>query len=126
MLLLPFELAGELLLPASETATTTPDDGVRSFLLANKLGGFNGALDEDVDVAEEEVVEELVMLLLSSDSNGFTGLLLFTDFSLRDAADDEESSDLAIFCKVGQGISQYVNEAGSRAAGQAEGTSIRA
>lgn len=92
-------------------------DGVRSLLLANKLGGLSGAV-ELMEVVEEEeqppvvllllLLMMLLMLLLSSDSRGFTGLLLFTDFSLSCT---DESSDLAIFCKVGQRISQYGNEA---------------
>lgn len=118
MLLLPFELAGELLFPAAAAAAASVDvgaaDGVRSLLLANKLGGLSGAV-ELMAVVEEEDEEEppvvvlmmLLMLLLSSDSSGFTGLLLFTDFSLSCT---DESSDLAIFCKVGQRISQYGNQ----------------
>lgn len=133
MLLLPFELAGELLLPpAAAAAAASVDvgaaDGVRSLLLANKLGGLSGAV-ELMEVAEEEeqppvvlllLLMMLLMLLLSNDSRGFTGLLLFTDFSLSCA---DESSDLAIFCKVGQRISQYGNEANGECG---EGTSIRA
>lgn len=133
MLLLPFELAGELLFPAvAAAAAASVDvgaaDGVRSLLLANKLGGLSGAVELMAVVEEEEeeqppvvvVLMMLLMLLLSSDSSGFTGLLLFTDFSLSCT---DESSDLAIFCKVGQRISQYGNE-GEGIAG--EGTSIRA
>lgn len=131
MLLLPFELAGELLLPAAAAAAAASvdvgaADGVRSLLLANKLGGLSGAV-ELMEVAEEEeqppvvlLLMMLLMLLLSNDSRGFTGLLLFTDFSLSCA---DESSDLAIFCKVGQRISQYGNEANGECG---EGTSIRA
>lgn len=120
MLLLPFELAGELLFPAAATDAASVDvgaaDGVRSLLLANKLGGLSGAVELMAVEAEAEEEEEqppvvvlmmLLMLLLSSDSSGFTGLLLFTDFSLSCT---DESSDLAIFCKVGQRISQYGND----------------
>lgn len=121
MLLLPFELAGELLFPAAAAAASVDvgaADGVRSLLLANKLGGLSGAVELMAVEAEAEAVEEeaeppvvvlmmLLMLLLSSDSSGFTGLLLFTDFSLSCT---DESSDLAIFCKVGQRISQYGNQ----------------
>lgn len=130
MLLLPFELAGELLFPAAAAAASVDvgaADGVRSLLLANKLGGLSGAV-ELMAVVEEEEEEEppvivlmmLLMLLLSSDSSGFTGLLLFTDFSLSCT---DESSDLAIFCKVGQRISQYGNQGEGQCV---EGTSIRA
>lgn len=124
MLLLPFELAGELLFPAAAAAASVDvgaADGVRSLLLANKLGGLSGAVELMAVEAEAEAEEEaeppvvvlmmLLMLLLSSDSSGFTGLLLFTDFSLSCT---DESSDLAIFCKVGQRISQYGND-GERA-----------
>lgn len=117
MLLLPFELAGELLFPAAAAAASVnvgAADGVRSLLLANKLGGLSGAVELMAVEAEEEEAEPpvvvlmmLLMLLLSSDSSGFTGLLLFTDFSLSCT---DESSDLAIFCKVGQRISQYGND----------------
>lgn len=120
MLLLPFELAGELLFPAAAAAASVDvgaADGVRSLLLANKLGGLSGAVELMAVEAEAEAEEEeqppvvvlmmLLMLLLSSDSSGFTGLLLFTDFSLSCT---DESSDLAIFCKVGQRISQYGNQ----------------
>lgn len=117
MLLLPFELAGELLFPAAAVAASVDvgaADGVRSLLLANKLGGLSGAVELMAVVEEEEeeqppvvVLMMLLMLLLSSDSSGFTGLLLFTDFSLSCT---DESSDLAIFCKVGQRISQYGNQ----------------
>lgn len=108
MLLLPFELAGELLFPAAAVAASVDvgaADGVRSLLLANKLGGLSGAVELMAVEAEAEAEEEeaeppvvvlmmLLMLLLSSDSSGFTGLLLFTDFSLSCT---DESSDLAIF-----------------------------
>lgn len=116
MLLLPFELAGELLFPAAPSVDVGAADGVRSLLLANKLGGLSGAVELMAVEAEAEEEEEqppvvvlmmLLMLLLSSDSSGFTGLLLFTDFSLSCT---DESSDLAIFCKVGQRISQYGNQ----------------
>lgn len=119
MLLLPFELAGELLFPAAAAAASVnvgAADGVRSLLLANKLGGLSGAVElmaVEAEAEEEEaeppvvVLMMLLMLLLSSDSSGFTGLLLFTDFSLSCT---DESSDLAIFCKVGQRISQYGND----------------
>lgn len=120
MLLLPFELAGELLFPAAAAAASVDvgaADGVRSLLLANKLGGLSGAVElmaVEAEAEEEEaeppvvlVLMMLLMLLLSSDSSGFTGLLLFTDFSLSCT---DESSDLAIFCKVGQRISQYGNQ----------------
>lgn len=119
MLLLPFELAGELLFPAAAAAASVDvgaADGVRSLLLANKLGGLSGAVElmaVEAEAEEEEaeppvvVLMMLLMLLLSSDSSGFTGLLLFTDFSLSCT---DESSDLAIFCKVGQRISQYGND----------------
>lgn len=118
MLLLPFELAGELLFPAAASVDVGAADGVRSLLLANKLGGLSGAVELMAVEAEAEAEEEeaeppvvvlmmLLMLLLSSDSSGFTGLLLFTDFSLSCT---DESSDLAIFCKVGQRISQYGND----------------
>lgn len=119
MLLLPFELAGELLFPAAAAAASVDvgaADGVRSLLLANKLGGLSGAVElmaVEAEAVEEEaeppvvVLMMLLMLLLSSDSSGFTGLLLFTDFSLSCT---DESSDLAIFCKVGQRISQYGND----------------
>lgn len=119
MLLLPFELAGELLFPAAAVAASVnvgAADGVRSLLLANKLGGLSGAVElmaVEAEAEEEEaqppvvVLMMLLMLLLSSDSSGFTGLLLFTDFSLSCT---DESSDLAIFCKVGQRISQYGNQ----------------
>lgn len=115
MLLLPFELAGELLFPAAAASVDVGAvDGVRSLLLANKLGGLSGAVELMAVVEEEEeeqppvvVLMMLLMLLLSSDSSGFTGLLLFTDFSLSCT---DESSDLAIFCKVGQRISQYGNQ----------------
>lgn len=119
MLLLPFELAGELLFPAAAASVDVgAADGVRSLLLANKLGGLSGAVELMAVEAEAEAEEEeaeppvvvlmmLLMLLLSSDSSGFTGLLLFTDFSLSCT---DESSDLAIFCKVGQRISQYGND----------------
>lgn len=117
MLLLPFELAGELLFPAAAASVDVgAADGVRSLLLANKLGGLSGAVElmaVEAEAVEEEaeppvvVLMMLLMLLLSSDSSGFTGLLLFTDFSLSCT---DESSDLAIFCKVGQRISQYGNQ----------------
>lgn len=130
MLLLPFELAGELLAAVAASVDVGAADGVRSLLLANKLGGLSGAVELMAVEAEAEAEEEaeppvvvlmmLLMLLLSSDSSGFTGLLLFTDFSLSCT---DESSDLAIFCKVGQRISQYGNQ-GERVVW--EGTSIRA
>lgn len=117
MLLLPFELAGELLAAVAASVNVGAADGVRSLLLANKLGGLSGAVELMAVEAEAEAEEEaeppvvvlmmLLMLLLSSDSSGFTGLLLFTDFSLSCT---DESSDLAIFCKVGQRISQYGND----------------
>lgn len=116
MLLLPFELAGELLAAVAASVDVGAADGVRSLLLANKLGGLSGAVElmaVEADAEEEEeqppvvVLMMLLMLLLSSDSSGFTGLLLFTDFSLSCT---DESSDLAIFCKVGQRISQYGND----------------
>lgn len=117
MLLLPFELAGELLAAVAASVDVGAADGVRSLLLANKLGGLSGAVELMAVEAEAEAEEEeqppvvvlmmLLMLLLSSDSSGFTGLLLFTDFSLSCT---DESSDLAIFCKVGQRISQYGNQ----------------
>lgn len=116
MLLLPFELAGELLAAVAASVDVGAADGVRSLLLANKLGGLSGAVElmaVEAEAEEEEaeppvvVLMMLLMLLLSSDSSGFTGLLLFTDFSLSCT---DESSDLAIFCKVGQRISQYGNQ----------------
>lgn len=98
--LLPFELAGELLL-VSEA------EGVSSRLPASRLGCFKVDGAAPADEVEEVIPPPaawLLLLLLSRESTGLTGLLLLTDFSL--SAPTLESSDLTIFCNVGQAFNE--------------------
>lgn len=96
--MLPFELAGELLSDA---------EGVRSRLFDRNVGGFTVAVvpvpvpapapvADVVEVVDDVVATPtwLLVLQLSRESNGLTGLLLLTDFSLSPVP--LESSDLTI------------------------------
>lgn len=93
-------------------------EGVKSRLLASSGGGFTGGVvpvpvpvpTPVVPVAVEAAdatAATPTWLLLSRESNGFTGLLLLTDFSLSPVP--LESSDLAIFCKVRQAFSGWIH-----------------